>query len=90
MGVEPLEPFLAQGLAQGRMDPVGIIAVLPFLGGEVLDGADGIGPVTDLLEELDRAEDLLFVRHGPRFMLTESGPMVNMNGRKKRPPGPVL
>jgi hypothetical protein len=53
-----------EGLAQGRMDLVGVVSILTLLGRQVLDGPDGVALVADVLEELERPEDLLFVGHG--------------------------
>jgi hypothetical protein len=64
VGEELGEALVDEGLAQGGVDVVGVVPVRTLLGRDVLDGPDGIALVAEVLEKLERAEDLLFVRHG--------------------------
>ena len=64
VGVEPGEPLGLERGAQGRVDVVGVVPERALLGRQVLDGLDGVALVAEVLEQLERPEDLLFVRHG--------------------------
>ncbi len=64
VGEELGEALGRQGLAQGRVDVVGVVPERALLGRQVLDGLDGVALVADVLQDIERPEDLFFVRHG--------------------------
>jgi hypothetical protein len=80
VGEELVETLVDEGLAQGRVDIVGVVPEGALLGRQVLDGLDRIALVPEILEEFERLEDLLFVGHGSPFILVKRGGTVKQIG----------